>query len=138
MDLIIFNKTNTITSPEGERSLRVSKNGGAISISKAAAAFLNLKAGTGTVFAQDRNDPKKWYFGISTKADETSFSLCIQSNVLMFRCTVLTKIVIDSYPGKRTSLKFLITKEPEKVEQGFSFYNLIPVLDEKPITKKKK
>lgn len=126
MKLIIYNKENARSGNIGERTCRVNKETGLITLSREAVKQYELHEGDRILFANDEENKKDWFFCKTT--DETGFALKDNKGTFQFRNTFLAELLLNSLKIAKSAV-FFIEKEPEVVD-GTDFY---PLMTSKPM-----
>lgn len=121
MKLIIYNIENARSGNNGERTFRINKETGLITLSREAARQYNLKEGDRIMFANDEENKKSWFFCKTT--DEAGFLLKNNKGVFQFRNTFVADMLLSSLKIGKSAV-FFIEKEPENMG-GTDYYQLI-------------
>ena len=127
MELVIYNRLNTVSNRIGERMVFVSQTAGTITLSAQLGKDMNLKKGDQIIMAQEKNSPKVWFLACAKPADELAFVVKEIGKRLGINSNELTKRITDSFK-KTESLKFLASKTPVNID-GVSYIQLLPILN---------
>lgn len=126
MKLIIYSKENARSGKIGERTCRVNKETGLITLSREAVKQYELREGDRILLANDEENKKDWFFCKTT--DETGFALKDNKGTFQFRNAFLAELLLNSLKIAKSAV-FFIEKEPEVVD-GTDFY---PLMTSKPM-----
>lgn len=126
MKLTIYNKGNARSGNIGERTCRVNKETGLITLSREAVKQYQLSEGDRILLANDEENKKDWFFCKTT--EETGFALKDNKGTFQFRNVFLAELLLNSLKIAKSAV-FFIEKEPETVD-GIEFY---PLMTSKPM-----
>lgn len=126
MELIIFNRLNVTTSRNIQRTINVSSYGGIFYFSKTVVEEYEFKAGDKLLIAQQKDNPKIWFFIKAEQSDETAFELKDDAGRMVFRCAGLARAILSKF-GNVKSLNFLVEKESTVIDEK-EYVKLIPII----------
>ena len=131
MNLETFDAMNMASVRKNDPTIRVCRKGANV-LSKGAIDLTGYEPEAGISFHQDKDNPKDWYFS----NQETGFPLRkgYDADTLLFNCTAMSNMILDSLDLDEASVGFKIAPEPTVV--GDTTYWAI--LTAKPIIKKRK
>ena len=110
MALKIYNASAS-KARSGKATVNIAPKSGLISISKAAAEIMKIKAKDKLILAQDDQNPKDWYLAIH----DSGFSARGDDGRLFFNSCAIAKSFCDSI-GVDYPSSYLIGKKPTKID----------------------
>lgn len=126
MELIIYNRLNTMSARTIKRAISVSLGGGVFYFPKPIVSEFKFKEGDKVLIAQQKGNLKNWFFVKADQSDESAFELKEDAGRMVFRCTSLARTILTQFENYK-SLTFLVEKEPTEIGDK-AFMKLIPVI----------